>query len=415
MVEGIGNTPSPGEITQLYSEYEDVEQALMKAFPDKSELEIQKAVIEYMETLPDKDASEIDSRKMLDHITKLFNVEISTQAATEIKKELEDLTHSLDIDVSDLASILEDYSPKGLDKTNREYLILLWQQLQSKLEDAIGEESTSVGNTDKEMQQKEFKAFVDKKAEEMAKAGETKVWNKLLKWVGVVAAVAAAAVACVVAAAAIASGAAAPVGALLIAGAGILVTLAVAGAVSATLDEFGVKWSLGQGVGKGIGMLINALGGDVDEEQVAMWTAFGVQMALTIAAVACTLGAGLVAAPGAVGSFTANAVSGASKTVNAINQAGTALKLLSAVLGLATAGVQAMSTVANYQLALTQATLLELKALLEKLAETRNTNQELMAAILSKIFESMRGSVGDSMDTLVQDMKAVAGMNLNKA
>ncbi|MBI9089840.1 MAG: hypothetical protein JEZ12_11540 [Desulfobacterium sp.] len=144
MVEGIGNTPPVGNTSQLYTEYEEVEQALMKAFPDKSELEIQQAVISYLETNSATDASGVDSQNMLDHITRLFNVEISTQAANEIKAEWEDLTQSMDIDVADLAAVLTDYSPDGIDETDRDFMVLLWQKLQGELEGAFGEESTAV-------------------------------------------------------------------------------------------------------------------------------------------------------------------------------------------------------------------------------------------------------------------------------
>ncbi len=451
MVEGIGTTPSDNVSSQIYSEYEDVELSLKRAFPDKSELEIQQAVVTYLETVEKKDSSAIDSQAMIDHISKTFNAEISTRAANEIKTELEKLTAHQDIDVSELASILTDYSPDGIDQTDREYLVLLWQMLQGEIEDAFLDESTTVANSNKELQQKEFNEFVEKKAKEMEKIGRTNFWNKLLKWVGVVASVVAAAVACVVAAAAIATGVGAAAGALLIAGAAILVTLAVSGAVSAGLSEAGVEWSLGQGLGKGIAKLINALGGDVDEENFAKWFAFGVQMALTVVAIACTLGAGLVTAPGAVASAGSTGASAASSgasaassgasaassgaaaassgaaaaastaasttstLTNTMNGATNALRLLSAGLGIATGVIQGGSAVANYSLSKFQAELLEIKALLEKLAETRNMEQELMGAILSKIFEAMRGNVADSMDTILQDLELIVSMNLNKA
>lgn len=455
MVEGIGTTPSGNVSGQIHSEYEDVELSLKRAFPGKSELEIQQAVVSYLETVEKKDGSAIDSQAMIDHISKTFNAEISTRAANEIKTELEKLTAHQDIDVSELASILTDYSPDGIDQADREYLVLLWQMLQGEIEDAFLDESTTVANSNKELQQKEFNEFVEKKAKEMEKIGKTNFWNKLLKWVGVVASVVAAAVACVVAAAAIATGVGAAAGALLIAGAAILVTLAVSGAVSAGLSEAGVEWSLGQGLGKGIAKLINALGGDVDEENFAKWFSFGVQMALTVVAIACTLGAGLVTAPGAVasagsagaGAASSGASAGASAAssgasaassgasavssgaaaaastaasttstlTNTMNGATNALRMLSAGLGIATGLIQGGSAVANYSLSKFQAELLEIKALLEKLAETRNMEQELMGAILSKIFEAMRGNVADSMDTILQDLELVTSMNLNKA
>jgi len=423
MVEGIGNTPSNGVTDQIYSEYEDVEQALGRAFPGKSELEIQQAVVSYLETVAGQDRSTIDSQAMINHIGKMFNVEISTRAANEIKTEWEELTAQLDIGVSDLASILTDYSPDGIDQTDREYLVLLWQMLQGELEDVVVDESTVVATTNKEMQQKEFKEFVEKKAAEMEKAGKSGFWNKVLKWFGVVAAVIAAAIACVVAAVAIATGVGAAAGALLIAGAAILVTLAVSSAVSSVLSECGVEWSLGQGLGKVIAKLINALGGDVDEEAFAKWTAFAVQIALTVVAIVCTLGAGAASAPGALASAGATGVtavsSGATATtttlVNSINAVSNGLKLLSAGMGIATGLIQVGSTISNYQLAQFQADLLELKALLEKLGETRNMEQELAAAILSKIFEAMRGNVADSMDTILQDLELITSMNLNKA
>ena len=131
MVEKIGDVQSYFSKDKFYSEYEDVEQALMKAFPDKTELEIQQAVASYMGTVQDKKTSEIDSKDMLNHITKMFNLEISTQTANAIKKEWEDLTNILDVDVSNLALLLKGYSSDGLEKTDRDFLVLLWQILQA--------------------------------------------------------------------------------------------------------------------------------------------------------------------------------------------------------------------------------------------------------------------------------------------
>ncbi|MDY0220917.1 MAG: hypothetical protein RBR67_07255 [Desulfobacterium sp.] len=426
MVEGIGSTASDNVSGQIHSEYGDVQLSLKRAFPGKSELEIQQAVVAYLGTVEKKDGSAIDSQAMIKHIGKMFNAEISTRAANEIKTEWEKLTARHDIGVSELASILTEYSPDGINKGDREYLVLLWQMLQGELEDAFMDESTVVANANKDLQKKEFDEFVEKKAKEMEKAGKTNFWNKLLKWVGVVASVIAAVVACVVAAAAIATGVGAAAGALLIAGAAILVGLAVSGAVSATLSEFDVEWSLGQGIGKMLAKLINALGGDVDEETVAKWTAFAVQIALTVVAIACTLGAGLATAPGAVastGSTAAGAASSAASTAasttssltSTMNGAANALKMMSAGLGIATGIVQGGTAIANYSLSKFQAELLELKALLEQLSETRNMEQELMGAILSKIFEAMRSNVADSMDIILQDLELIAGMNLNKA
>jgi hypothetical protein len=430
MVEGIGNTTSDGVLGQIHSEYEDVEISLKRAFPGKSELEIQQAVVSYLETVDKKDGLAVDTQAMIDHIGKMFNAEISTRAANEIKTEWEKLTARHDIGVSELASILTDYSPDGIEKSDREYVVLLWQMLQGKLEDAFMDESTVVANSNKELQQKEFNEFVEKKAEEMAKAGKTNFWNKLLKWVGVVASAIAAVVACVVAAAAIATGVGAPAGVALIAGAAILCTLAVSGAVSATLSEFDVEWSLGQGLGKLLAKIINALGGDVDEDTVAKWTSFAVQMVLTVVAVACTLGAGLATAPGAVASAgstgasaassgaasaVASAATTASSAAKALNGASNILRMVSAGMGIATGAIQVGSTVANYSLSKFQVELLELKAMLEKISETRNMEQELTAAILSKIFEAMRQNVADSMDSILQDLELITSMNLNKA
>jgi hypothetical protein len=397
MVEGIGNTPTGGSTQQIYSEYEEVQQALQKAFPGKTELEIQQAVVSYLGTVQGQNAGGIDSQAMLAHITKAFNVEISAQAASDIKTEWEDLTQSLDIDVADLAAILTDYAPDGIDKTDRAYIMLLWEQLQGELEGAVVEESTVVATANKQLQESEFKVYLDKKAEEMEKAGKGGLWAKIKRWACVVASVLAAVTACVL----IATGVGAPAGAALMVGAACLVTLAVASTVSAILDECGVEWTLGQGVGKLLAKLINACGGDVDEDKFATWTAFAVQMTLTVVAVVCTLGVGSAAAPAA----------------NASNMAKLAnmLPLVTGAMGIATGLIQVDSAVGNYLFANMQAALLELKALLEQLGETRAMDQELTAAILNKIFEAMRGNVADAMDTALQDLELVTSMHLNKA
>lgn len=447
MVEGIGSTPSDIASAQILSEYKDVEISLKMAFPGKSELEIQQAVVGYLGTVDKKDGAAVDSQAMIDQIGKMFNAEISTRAANEIKTEWENLTARHDIGVSELASVIGDYPPDGVDKQSREYLVLVWQMLQGKLEDAFLDESTVVANSNKELQQKEFNEFVEKKTQEMEKAGKTNFWNKLLKWVGVVAAVVAAVVACVAAAAAIATGVGAVAGGLLIAGAAILCTLAVTNAVSAGLSEAGIEWSLGQGIGKGLGMLINALGGDVDEDTVAKWTSFAVQIALTVVAIACTLGAGLVTTPASAASASASAANSGipssgilmqstRTTVDAVASVATAatttvktvssstkamhgitniMRMTSAGLGIATGAIQVGSTAANYSMSKFQVELLQIKALLEKMSETRNMEQELTATILSRIFEAMRQNVADSMDLILQDLELITSMNLNKA
>ena len=405
--------------SQMHSEYEDVIQALMKSFPEKTELEIEQALSGYIETTGNKSPSEMDSKLMLEHITKTFNIQLSTEAASEIKKEWEELTKSMDVSVSDLASVLSSYSSDGIDKTDRNFLMLLWQKLQSELEEAVVDESSTTAISNKEMQQKEFNEYVDKKAEEMKKAGSTNFWNKLLKWGGVVASLIGAVAACAVAAVAIATGVGAPAGALLIAAAVIMVGLAVAGTVSAVLDECGIEWQLGQGLGKGIAKLLTAMGADIDEEAFAKWTAIAVQITLTVVAIVCSFGAGAISSVGSLASAGVNTAKvGAetvSKTVQTLSTISNGLKMLSAGAGIATGVTQGVAAVNNYQLATMQAALLELKALLAQLAETRNMDQELTASILSKIFEAMRGNVADSTDTIIQDMELIAGMTLNKA
>lgn len=436
MVEGIQNTHMTGSHASMFAEYQDVVDALQKAFPEKPELEIQQAITSYLKSQVGKEAGEMDSKAMLEHITRTFNVAISTEMASEIKKEWEDLTKSMDLGISGLATLLTDYSDKGIDKTDREFLVMLWQMLQGSIEDAIGDESQVSLNANKEAQQKEFQEFLDKKIEEMEKAGKTGFWNKLLKWAGVVASLIGAAVACVVAGAAIATGVGAPAAALLITAAVIMCALAVEGTVAAIGEEFGKDTSLFSQIGKGVAKLLKALGADIDEDKFAMWTAFAIKITLTVVAIACSFGAGAVSGVGAAGSGAASGASAASssastgaqaastaantataatKLADTLNASANLLKMISAGMGVATGVIQAGSAIANYQLAELQAELLKLKALLEKLAETQNMEQELANKILQIIFEAMRGNVAEAMDTILGDLDLAVSMNLNKA
>ena len=394
MTERVGQISSSPMQNEVQQEFGEVVDALKQAFPQKNELEILKALDTYVAEQGNVPAKDLDPQAMLDHITKAFNVSLSAEAASSIKTEWEELTQGMAVGVSDMAQVLDTYTKDSLLQGDREYLVLLWQMLQGEMEEAVGEETTVTAKANKSIQKEKMEEFIEKKIEETKKSESAGFWGKLAKWAGVVACCIGAALACAVAAVAISTGVGAPVGAMLIIGAACLVALALNNTVSAVSEECGHKIDLFAEAGRGIAKLLNAMGMDIDEDEFAMWFSFGVQMALTVTAIICTAG-------------TASATAGISGAVTATNVTAAACSIASGV-------TQGVSTIKNYELAISQADLLELAALLDKLSETRNMEQELTASILSKIFEAIRGQVADSMDSIVSDMEMISGINLQR-
>lgn len=426
MVDPIGNSLTPSEQTELYTEYGEVILSLQQAFPQKSETDLHLAIQQYLRSLDNAEASKVNTDKMFNHISQKFNIEISAEAANRIKTEWEDITRNFDIDVSNLASVLMDYSSEGIDKSDRQYLILLWQMFQKELEKAVGEDGITSSQTNKELQEKQFQEYLDKTTEEMKKAGKSKFWNKLLKWVGVAAAVIGAIASCVAAVAACATGVGIAGGVCLFASATILCGLAIGGTVAAVGEEFGVDTSLGSLIGKGIARALNGLGitdfSEKEIEEFGMWTDMAIQIALTVVATALSLGAAAgpaifkgIAKTGTTGAKIAltlgpKIIENTGRAVKAIKVASQVLNLLSSIMGIAQAGAKGVTTGINLDYQLTQAELLEIKALLEKLSTTRHMEEELLAALLSKIFEAMRKNVQDATNSSIETIQHLASL-----
>ncbi|WP_022665965.1 type III secretion system translocon subunit SctE [Desulfospira joergensenii] len=431
MVESVSNNLSSARQSELYSEYGEVIEALKEAFPDKTEQELHLAVREHLGTLDNKDISQMDTQKMLESISQTFNVELSAQEASKIISEWEDITQDFDIDVSNLASILTDYSSDGIDKSDRQYLILLWQMLQKEMEDAIGEEGTVTSETNRAIQEKNLEEYKEKKAEAKEKAAAAKTWGKIAKWAGFAVAWIGTAIATAVACIACVTGVGVPAAVALFTAAGIMGTLAVAATVAAVSDACGEEISVGVGVAK----LVNLIPGvELDEDTFAMVTDMVIQIGLSLVAAALTLGVGAVNLISSIGKAAAQAagegVKAAIKAVitamiNALKQAlkmslktmGDTMESFSRLLNVinggiqvAQAGTQAVTAGINFDYSLTQADLMEIQALLESISDTRELSEELLSALLKKIFEAMRGDVQSSTQSSIDILQFTADL-----
>lgn len=428
MVDGVSNNLTTLQEYTLNSEYQDVIDALKQAFPDMTEAELEQEILDYLAANTDKDLDDIQVLDLVSEISKALNVSLSEQTVSAIKDEWEDLTQVMDIDVSDLVDVLDSFAESEV-SMSREYLVMLWQMLQGELEDAAGEEAIAVTEADKQISEQKFSEYLDETVSSLEANRASKVWDEILKWAEVAVSLIGAAVSCIGAVVACCTGVGVGVGIAMFAAAGIMTTLAVSSTVSAVLDEFGVEWELGSLTGTGIAELINACGGNVDVEEFAGWFAFGVQITLTVIAVCCTLGAGIgswLSSAGSTGANATGALANATKNVSEVTSKAakaasnlTKLKalmdILSAVAEFGLGCVEIAKGVDTVVLAYTEADLVAIQAMLEKVSQAQEMDQELIEAILKIIFQAIRGDVADAMDMTLQDFESIANMNMTRA
>jgi len=423
MVEGVSNNLTTLQEYQLTSEYQDVIDTLKQAFPGMTESELEQEILDYLAANQDQDLADIDFETLVTEISKALNVSLSAETISAIKDEWEDLTCVMDIDVSELVDVLDSYAP-GEIRMDREYLVMLWQMLQGELEDAAGDEAIAVTEADKKITEQKFQEYLDKTVSSLEANRDSEIVDIVLKWAGVAASLIGAAASCVAAVVACVTGVGVGVGIAMFAAAGIMLTLAAAGTTSAFLDLAGVDWELGSLTGTGIAELINACGANIDVEEFAGWFAFGVQTTLMVVAVLCTLGAGagtMFSSSASTGTnllstlfgATAKGADAAANATKALNAVNVLIKGLEALAQFSLGVIEIAKGVDTVILSYTEADLVAIKAMLEKMREIQNMDQEMTEAFLQIIFQAIRGDVADAMDTVLQDFETI--VNLNRA
>lgn len=429
-----------------YADFLEHKARLMKIFADKPELVLEQALLKFMAENPEQDVAQLKPGEYVAYVAKVFATQTDAAKLSKVKSKWDGALKDDRLDPCELADIMETFSKDGPAPTDREFLLMLWQMLQSQLEEALAQENQVTGKIAKEAQQEEFGKLVKEKIEQLEKSRESSFWGKFKKWAGVVGACVGAAVAWAVAGALIATGVGAGAGAALIVAAVALTMIAANMITAAATEEAGGKIDCFEQVGKGLAKAINGVFGEgtVNEDEVAMWTGFAINMALAIVATACTMGAASGTSAGAAanvakaGQTAAKAGQAASKAQQASDAAklgGTAAKAADAgakgsnmsgrVVGAANM-VEGACTVTNgvitgiaakkeYDLEMLRAAILEIEALLEQIAEARQMQMDLAAEILQRIFGAMRGNLADAMDTHIQSIESIAAMHLNRA
>ncbi|MDD9303409.1 MAG: hypothetical protein HUK40_14140 [Desulfobacter sp.] len=341
----------------------------------------------------------IDPRKFVSHIAQVFSAEITAEETNKIITEWEEFSDTVKLSPADLAKVITEYGPNGPEGDSREFLMLLWHTLQGELEDAVAEETSKNTKINKDLQTDEYENWVDERVKVLNKSGFAKMFDTIKNWAGTIAACVGAAVAWTVAAVAIASGVGTAAGIALCVAATALTVMAANMVVSSIAKQCGEELDLFAEVGKGVAKLINAYGGDVDEEKVGMYTSIGINLALAATAAICSFG-------------TTSALSGLTGTAGALTSG---MNMVTSGCSIANGIISGASAGINLDLALAQAALLELQALIDKMGDAQEMVEELAARVLSIIFDAMRGNVADSMDLTLESLELNASLNLNKA
>lgn len=397
LAEGLTTAPWNPETDEDYQAYLAHLAELEKIFTDEPRLAIEQALMRYLAEHPDADIKDLNPTNYISHLAEVFGVELTTDQISRIKTEWEEFADAVDLTPSELADVISDYDADGPQGSKREFLLMIWHMLQGELEEDVAEENIFTSQKNKEIQEKQFNKYIEEQVEELNKSGLAKFFDGVKKWAGTIAACLGAVAACIVAGVAAVSGIGTAAGIALAVAAIALTVMAVNMVVQQATDgEVDMFGEVGKHI---IAPILEAFGADVDEEEVAMWTSVAINMALAITAAACSFGA----------ASALSGISGAAGTISSIsNMVSAGCSITNGVVAGASAGV-------NLDLALHQADLLEIRALLEQLSEARNIEQELMAKILSKIFEAMRGDLATAMDTTLENIESIVAMNLNKA
>lgn len=386
-------------------EWGDVEEALLKAFPGKSIAEIHAAATLYAAKNPDATISE-----MIQALSVEFSVTISAELAAEIRTEWDEFSSTNDLSPAELLAVLDDYSGDNVDTGSRAYLMFMMQALQKEIE-RITAESSEAGVSADKAQHEAAKMELNEKIEEMNKPPG--FFEKVMPWLSAAAAVIGAAIAVAVAVA-VTVGTGGVAAGLAITAAVIACTLAVSAVAGAATDG---EYSLAGVTAK----LLEACG--VDKE-TAQWIGLGLEITLAVVGMVCSLGAGIAASGGSAASTATNTATTAAKTADtAAKTADTAAKAADAAtktmkgitkalaftngaLMVATGTMQGVKAVVDFNYAMDQAELVELKAMMERILAILKATQAVNQQMLEAIFGALRGMLVDSqnqyLDVLMQ-------------
>ena len=382
-----------GGNTQGFSDRVD---QLAKLFEEQPRMLIEWALLQYLAENPDADLRTLNPSVDIAFLSEIFRVKAAENSLkTVAPKPVRDLRKS-ETDLSGLSDILDDFSSKGIEESSRAYVLLLWNVLQGELEEAVAEENQMAAQIQKEIQESEYAKYVAEREKEMKKSGAAKLWDGIKRWGGTIAACLGAAAAWVTAAFAIASGVGTIGGIALVGAATALTVVALNMTVTSIAKECGEDLDLFAEMGKGIAKLFGA--DDELAEKIGMWTSVGITIALGFAATVCSLGAGIAVGVSSLAAVVSNLTN-----------------LVSAGCSITNGVIMGVSAGVNLDLALTRADLLEVQALLEEIGDVRNITEELMAAILQKIFQNMRKAVADSMETTLDTIHNIIEMSASKA
>jgi len=369
------------------SEWNDVEDALAKAFPGQSAAELHAAATIFIAENPDATMDEL-----LAALQTQFSVEISAELVTEIRKEWDEFSTSSDLSPAELLAVLDDYDGDAVDTSSQAYLLFLMQTLQKEIEKITSE---TVG-TESEVDRARYEA-AKADVNEQIKDLDKKTSGGFLKWLGAAAAVVAAVISVAVAVAvSVASGGTAAVFA--VTAAVIACTLAVSAIAGAASDG---KYSIAGLVAQGL----EACGVD---EQTAQWIGIGVEVALAVAGAVCSLGVGLLASGASAASTGANTAATVAKTTEKFEQLAILMSKVVCALQVATGVAQGVKAVIDYDYTMSQAELTELRAIMEKLLQILKAKQALTEELLQTIFDAMRGTVSESTEGYLDSLLKAA-------
>ena len=390
--------------SQSQSEWKDVEDALLKAFPGKSMGEIHAQATLYAAQNPNATIDE-----MISSLSTSFAVSISTELAAEIRNEWDEFNSASDLSPVELLAVLDDYKGDSVDTSSRAYLMFIMQALQKEIE-RITAETMEAGEKASKSMYDAAKAELNEKIEEMNKPPG--FFDSVMPWLGAAAAVIGAVIAVGVAVA-VTAGTGGVAAGLAITAAVIACVLAVSAVVGAATSG---EYSLAGVTAK----VLEACGVD---EDTAQWIGLGVEITLAIVGICCSLGAGFAASAGSGASTATNAGTTAAKTADtAVKVADTTAKaadaaakmksltqVLSFIQGALMVGTgiaQGAKAIADYSYSMDQAELTELKAILERLLAILKANQAVNQQMLEAVFGAIRKTLtetqSDYLDTLLK-------------
>ena len=399
---GIDTTQLISKFTTSESQQEwgDVEKALQKAFPDQSMEEIHARATIYVGKNPDATIGDV-----IQALSAEFSVSISTELAAEIRSEWDEFNQASGLDPAELLAVLDDYSGDSVNTHSRAYLMFMVQALQQEIERLTAETMEKGQEADK-AQYEQAKAELNEKIEEMNKPKG--FFDKIMPWLSAAAAVIGAAIAVAVAVAVtVATGGVA--GALAITAAVIACVLAVSAVAGAAS---GGEYSLAGLTAK----LLEACGVD---EQTAQWIGIGLEITLAVVGICCSLGAGFASAGGTAASTATNTATTATKVADTTAKVADGMSKFTKVLNfvngalMVTSGVvTGAKAIVDYEYAMEQADLMELKAMLEKMLAILKASQQINEKLLEAIFSSMRNMIIENQEEYLDVLQNTANVDM---